>query len=285
MANSRIIASLTDFGARDPFVGIMKGVILGINPSAVLVDLGHDVEPGGVRAASFALRMAFPYFPESTIFLAVVDPGVGTERTAIAVEVEGKIIVCPNNGLPSWVLQDRKPGLVVELTEPRFHLPDVSRIFHGRDVFAPVAAHLSKGAALSDLGPAVNNLDTFDLPEVFVRTESLQGEVVYIDRFGNLITNIDRESLEKWLSGVSGGRISVQLGSRDINGISQAYGDVPREHTMALISSSGFLEIGMNQGNAAAHLGIDAGFPVMVYNIPPNRTIESGLDKQKGPKR
>jgi hypothetical protein len=271
LADSRIIALLTDFGTRDPFVGTMKGVILGINPSAPLVDLGHNLEPGDVRSASFALRMAFPYFPQGTIFLAVIDPGVGTERTAIALEVGGRIIVCPNNGLPSWVLQDRKPGLVVELTEPRFHLPDVSTIFHGRDVFAPVAAHLSKGAALSDLGPAVDNLETFDLPQVSVRTESLEGEVVYIDRFGNLITNIDRESLEKWLAGVDGGRISVQLGSRDINGISQAYGDVPPGYTVALISSSGFLEIGLNQGNAAAHLGIDAGFPVMVYNIPATR--------------
>lgn len=270
MAKSRPIALLTDFGTRDPFAGILSGVILGINPDACICDLGHDFDPGDIRSASFALRMAFPYFPERTVFIVVVDPGVGTERRAVAAEIDGRYVVCPDNGVLSWLIQDLKPGLMVELTEPRYHLPEVSGTFHGRDMFAPVGAHLSMGVALSDFGPPVDDPVVFKIPVLCIRPLSLQGEVVYVDRFGNLITNIDRISLDQWLSGVPEGRISVQLGSRDIDGISRTYGDVLRDHTAALIGSSGFLEIGINQGNAAEYLGVGRGFPVMVYSIPPH---------------
>ncbi len=269
MADTRPIALLTDFGTRDPFAGVMNGVILGINPDARIIDLGHEVDPGDIRSASFGLRMAFPYFPEGAVFLVVVDPGVGTDRRGIAAEIDGKYVVCPDNGLLSWLLHDRKPEAVVELADQRFHLPDVSGTFHGRDIFAPVAAHLSIGVRLSDLGPPVTDPVTFEIPVPAIGAQSIQGEIVYIDRFGNLITNIDGASLGRWLSGVPEGRISVQLGSRDIEGISRAYGDVLREHTAALVGSSGFLEIGINQGNAADYLGIGRGFPVMVYSIRP----------------
>ncbi len=266
--DSRIIALLTDFGTRDPFVGILKGVILGINPSACLVDLGHDIDPGDIRSASFALRMALPYFPVGAIIAAVIDPGVGTDRRALGVEVAGRTVVCPDNGILSWVLRDHPPTAAVELTESRFHLPEVSGTFHGRDIFAPVAAHLSLGVPLGDFGPAAEGLVTLDLPQVVTHPRSIAGQVVYIDRFGNLITNIDRDTINGWLSGISDGRVSVQLGSLDITGISRTYGDVLPRHTVAVIGSSGLLEIGVNQGDAAAQLGMGVGFPVMVYHLP-----------------
>ncbi len=272
MADAPVIALLTDFGTRDPFAGIMKGVILGINPSAVIVDLGHDIEPGDVHSASFALRTAFPYFPKGTVFAVVVDPGVGTDRRAIAAEIDGRTVVCPDNGLLSWVLRDYKLGSAVELRESRFHLPNVSGTFHGRDIFAPVAAHLSKGVALSELGTPIDDPITFETPEASVRPQTIKGEVIYIDRFGNLITNIEREPLERWLSEQQGGRISVQLGSRDIEGISRTFGDVAAGHVVALVGGSGMLEIGINQGNAADYLGIGKGFPVMVYSLPASRS-------------
>jgi S-adenosylmethionine hydrolase len=268
--DSPVIALLTDLGTRDPFVGIMKGVILGINPSATIVDLGHDFAAGDVVSASFGLRMALPHFAGGTIFVVVVDPGVGTRRRAVAAEIAGRIVVAPDNGLMSWILRDHPPTAIVELTDPRFHLPKVSGTFHGRDVFAPVAAHLSRGVAITDLGSPVDALVEIEIPETVVRPQSIHGEVVYVDRFGNLITNIERASLDGWLSGTTGGRISVQLGSLDITGIDKAYGDVLPQHTVAVVGSSGFLEIGVNQGDAAEQLGMGVGFPVMVYHLPPS---------------
>lgn len=250
---------MTDFGLRDPFAGIMKGVILGINPSAEIVDVCHDIRPGDVKSAAFAILMAFGYFPAETIFTVVVDPGVGTERKAVAVEIGDKIVVCPDNGILSWVLRDHKLEKGVILSDPRFLLPNVCETFHGRDVFAPVAAHISLGVALADFGPEVKQLTTFPIPEVVEQGAAIQGEVVYVDRFGNLTTNIPGDRLPK--------QARIHIGSVEVMGIRKAYGDVPPGHMAAVIGSMGCLEIAVNGGDAAQDLGASIGTHVVVYGV------------------
>jgi len=262
------IALMTDFGLRDPFVGIMKGVILGINPSATIVDLCHDQKPGDVRAAAFALAMAFSYMPEGTIFAVVVDPGVGAQRRGLAVEIDGRIFVGPDNGILSWALKTRTVRRAVKLEKAEFFLPEVGDTFHGRDVFAPVAAHLSKGAPLEAFGPAIEDITTFPVPEVVLSDQSLQGEVVYIDRFGNLLTNITRRELESWRSKLDGDSLRIHLGSVEIQGISRTYGDVPPGHAVAVFGSAGVLEIAVNGDSAAEVLGASMGSHVLVYHLP-----------------
>ena len=265
MAARPIVALMTDFGLRDPFVGIMKGVILGINPSATIVDVCHELDPGDIRSAAFAFAMAFPYFPAGTIFAAVIDPGVGTRRRAIAADIDGNLVVCPDNGVLSWVLHNHSLREAVELSRSEFFLCEVSNTFHGRDVFAPVAAHLSMGVPLEELGPRVNDLSTFPTPEALAENESVQGEVVYVDRFGNLVTSIPREQLEGWRNESSGGRVRIQIGSMEIQGISATYGDGPPGRAVAVFGSAGFLEIAVNGGSAAQLLGAAIGSRVLVY--------------------
>ena len=264
----RPIALMTDFGPRDPFVGIMKGVILGINSSATIVDLCHELKPGDVRAAAFALAMAFPYLPEGTIFTVVVDPGVGAGRRGIAAEIDGRVFVGPDNGLLSWVLKNQAVRRAVKLENAEFFLSEVSDTFHGRDVFAPVAAHLSKGMPLETLGPAIEDLVTFPIPEVVVGDRSLQGEVVYIDLFGNLLTNITRREFEGWRKKLSGETLKIHLGSVEIQGISRTYGDVPPGHIAAVFGSAGVLEVAVNGDDAAEMLGASIGSHVLIYHLP-----------------
>lgn len=262
------IALMTDFGLRDPFVGIMKGVILGINPSALIVDVSHEIAPGDIRGAAFALDMAFPYFPADTIFAVVVDPGVGTERRGVAARIGERTVVCPDNGLLTWVLRNRGLTSAVELAKREYFLPKVSDTFHGRDVFAPVAAHLSTGVRLEDLGPRIEDLTTFEIAEVVIADRSIQGEIVYVDRFGNLISNIAREQFDDWRPSADGVSVRVHIGSAEIQGISRTYSDAPRGHAAAVFGSAGFLEIATNGGSAAESFGASVGSRVSVYQLP-----------------
>lgn len=250
---------MTDFGLRDPFAGIMKGVILGINPSAEIVDICHDIRPGDIKSAAFSLLAAFPYFPTETIFTVVVDPGVGTERKASAAEIGDKIVVCPDNGILSWLHHEHGLGKAVELTNDQFFLPSVSGTFHGRDVFAPVAAHLSLGVQLEELGSEIKEVTTFPIPQVIEQGPGVQGEVVYIDRFGNLVTNVPGDRLPE--------KARIHIGSVEVLGISKAYGDVPSGHMLAVIGSMGCLEIAVNGGDACQMLGASIGTHVVVYGV------------------
>ena len=265
MAARPIIALMTDFGLRDPFVGIMKGVILGINPSATIVDVCHELDPGDIRSASLVLATAFPYFPAGTVFAAVVDPSVGTRRRAVAAEADDRLVVCPDNGILSWVLHNHSLRAAVELSRSEFFLFEVSNTFHGRDVFAPAAAHLSTGVSLEEFGPRVDDLAAFPIPQALAEDESIEGEVVYVDRFGNLVTNIAHNQLESWRNKSAGGRIRIQIGSMEIQGISATYGDAPPGHAVAVFGSAGFLEIAVNGGSAAQLLGAAIGSRVLVY--------------------
>ncbi|HKB49078.1 MAG TPA: SAM-dependent chlorinase/fluorinase, partial [Ktedonobacterales bacterium] len=190
MAGSLLITLLTDFGSRDGYPGVMKGVILGIVPGAALVDLTHAIAPQDVVGAAWVLHTAWRYFSLGTIFLCVVDPGVGSTRRPIALAAGDRFFVGPDNGLFSYVLAAAPPDEAVALDVPRFHLPDPSATFHGRDIFAPCAAHLARGIPLGKLGSAiaVASLVTFALPRPVWQEDMLHGHVLHVDRFGNLIT-------------------------------------------------------------------------------------------------
>src|SRR3982751_401988 len=196
-----VIALLTDFGTRDHYAGTMKGVALGICPDATLVDISHEVPAHDVLAGALELAAAYRYFPAGTIFLVVVDPGVGSTRRGIAAEAGDYKFVAPDNGVLTLALEDHAPKKVVELSERRYARPTVSRTFEGRDRFAPAAAWLAKGVELTALGRPAGAIHRLDMPRVDVDGDQIVGRVVQVDRFGNLITNIDRRVFEKLASG------------------------------------------------------------------------------------
>jgi S-adenosylmethionine hydrolase len=267
MQPSHTIALITDFGLTDPFVGIMKGVILGTNPDARIVDISHGIGAGDLQGAALSLRMAFPYLPLGTTFVVVVDPGVGTKRRAVAACIGGRFIVCPDNGILSWLLFDNPATEIVDLNRSEFFRSAVSHTFHGRDIFAPVAAHLSMGVDLKALGDPIDDPVLFEIPTVAVTDRTLQGSIVYIDRFGNLITNITRSRLGEWINSIPGGRITVNLGSVEIHGISDNYGSVACNHAVAVFGSMDTLEIAINGGRASDSFGATVGGHVLVYRL------------------
>lgn len=265
------VALLTDFGLSDTYVGVMKGVMLGINPAAQFIDITHGIEPQNVRQAALALMNAVRYFPMGTVFLVVVDPGVGTSRRPIAVQAGGYAFVAPDNGVLSYALSRFDNVRAVEITQS---LPDASNTFHGRDVFAPAAAKLSVGAPLESLGTPLPRLVTMPAPQLDIdSTGRVFGEIVHIDRFGNLITSIGHM---RWVNDarltlvsafsratdplpVLAERAEVRVGGTVIMNIRHTYSEAERGALLALIGSSSFLEISVNQGNAAARLDVAIG--------------------------
>lgn len=273
-----MIAILTDFGTLDPYVGIMKGVILGINPNTPIVDLTHAVERQDVRQGAILLSDSVPYFPSRTVFLGVVDPGVGGARRPIAAEAGGNFFVGPDNGLFSYALRGLGGSRVVELTEPSFRLPQVSYSFHGRDIFAPAAAYLSLGTPLEAFGNPIEDMVELP-PPVFTRVGMvLRGEITHIDTFGNIETSIGRL---RWVGPAlielppdPPGAQTVSVGTpalaarlpksaqQPLPGLRHSYGDVMQGQLFALISSSGYLEISCNRASAAERTGARIGDPV-----------------------
>ena len=249
-----IIALTTDYGTRDHYVGVLKGVILSIAPQVRLVDVSHDIEPQNVHDAAFVLRQVWPFFPSGTIHLAVVDPGVGSDRRIVAGLYEGRYIVAPDNGLLTHVHRDFARGGLHVVQNRQFFLPEVSSTFQGRDVMAPVVAHLANGLSLGDLGPSTDHIVMLPVPEQgMVSGESLWGVVVYVDRFGTLVTNIRREQLSN-LGG--GGRPpEVRVNGVDIGPLRSAFHEVEPGAPVALIGGGGLLEIAVNRGSAADRFG------------------------------
>ena len=253
----RLITLTTDFGVRDPFVGVMKGVILGICPDARLVDLTHEIDRQDVRGAQLALESAVGFFPPGTVHLAVVDPGVGSARRPLALESGGRRFVGPDNGLFTFALAD--PGwTAVTLEAPRFRLPEVSRTFHGRDVFAPAAAHLARGVGLAELGPPARDLVCQPLPVARREGARLLGEVLAVDRFGNLITSITVAQL----AGAPG--VAVEVAGRSLGAPRESYLEGERDRAAPIMGSQGRLEIFVRDGDARALLGAGPGTPVWV---------------------
>ncbi len=250
----RIITLTSDFGPADGYVASMKGAILSINPQATIVDITHQVPPQDILHGAYVLSATYSFFPEGSIHLAVVDPGVGSRRKAVAVAAQGHYFVGPDNGVLSLALPDECPA--VELTESRYHLPEVSATFHGRDIFAPVAAHLSIGVSLDALGPPVATLQRLPGASPSIRDDgSVEGAVIHIDGFGNAITNIRRQHLVT-------DRVEVQVGPVTLPGLSPSYD--AGEETMALWGGNGLLEIAVKNGSAAATRGLRRGDPVRV---------------------
>jgi S-adenosylmethionine hydrolase len=262
-APTPLVSFVSDFGHQDWFVGVVHGVVLEISPRARIVDLTHEIPPGQVERAAFVLEAACPDLPAGTVNLAVVDPGVGTARRALAVRARGQLFVGPDNGILEWALSD--PGAEVHaLTAERWFRHPVSRTFHGRDVFAPVAAHLANGVPLDDFGPRV--ADPVRSPRAPVRAHDgdLLGRVMFVDRFGNALTNLTAASLAAAFPGVSEEALEVQIGSRHIRGLARSYGDAAIGTLVAIVGSSGRLEIAQVGGDAATRFGFGEGDPVLV---------------------
>ncbi len=255
-----LITLTTDFGLRDPFVGIMKGVILGICPEARLVDLTHQVAPHDVLEAMLALEGAVAFFPPGTVHLAVVDPGVGSERRAIALGSAGHYFVGPDNGLFTFALA-APAWSAVSLETAEYRLPAVSRTFHGRDVFAPAAAHLARGVPLGWLGSSIHDPRRLRLPESRLEGAELIGEVIGTDRFGNLLTSVSAAGIAA-LAG--GGAVSVEVGGRGLGGLATSYEDAPDGVAAPIIGSTGRLEIFVRRGSARDLLGLGRGATVRV---------------------
>jgi len=259
-----IISLLSDFGSRDPYVAEMKAVILSICQDANVVDISHEIEKFNIRMGAFILAQAAPYFPKGTIHIAVVDPGVGTSRRPIIVETERSLYVGPDNGL--LILAAQKEGIqqVYEITNSRYMLKKVSRTFHGRDIFSPAAAYLANGVNPSEFGPPVKDpvKPSFSAPKI--RGDAIFGEVIHVDGFGNLITNISEENLSEL--GISEGEnLRVQLGDNQMDlKLCSSYDDVARGALLSLIGGTCFFEISVNQGNASKTLDVEPGTPVIL---------------------
>jgi S-adenosylmethionine hydrolase len=257
-----LITLTTDFGTSDWFVGTMKGVMLGINPRARIVDVTHGVPAGDIRAGAFALAAGCKFFAKGTVHVAVVDPGVGSEREAIAIETERYFFVGPDNGVLSWALRSERIREVRALKNEKYFLPEVSKTFHGRDIFAPVAAHLSRGAAIEKLGPSKREFVRLDWPEPRTKGRGMEGEVIYIDRFGNAITNLGADVLNSF----GGRRLEVFAKGKRQCSVEDCYAAVHPGKPVAVLGSSGFLEIAVNQGSAGRKLGLIPGTKVSVVS-------------------
>jgi S-adenosylmethionine hydrolase len=250
------IALLTDFGTRDHYAGTLKGVVLTVCADATLIDIGHDIPAHDVMAGALELAACYRYFPHGTIFLVVVDPGVGSSRRGIAADVGDYRFVAPDNGVLSAVFLESPPKKVVELTERKYALPTVSRTFEGRDRFAPAAGFLAKGVALAALGRRITDFHVIDLPRPAVNGDELTGIVLRVDRFGNLITNIDRRTFDQFAAGRP---IAVEVGGTAIPRIVATYAEAPTGELCALFGSTDHLEVAVNAGDAAAALTLTRG--------------------------
>ncbi len=264
------IAILTDFGYRDHYVGAMKGVIASIAPGAPLIDITHGVPAESIAAGAIALAQSWRLFPPRTVFLVVVDPGVGTTRLPVAVQTcAGARFVGPDNGVLSLALEEAGTARAVELRSPRYRLARVSATFHGRDIFAPAAAHLWRGVKLESLGPPIpDGLTHLELAEPREGLEELRGEVLYADGFGNLVSNIGRDTLAQFEARFPGMRLSVRINRGASMEIVQAYGDARKGVPLATFGSFELLEIAVRDGSAAQHFKAGPGAMVTVRPLP-----------------
>lgn len=253
-----IITLTTDFGDASPYVAAMKGVILGINPAARIVDLSHAIPPQDIRHAAFFIASAIPYFPADVLHVIVVDPGVGTDRAILYIELGDHRLLVPDNGCWTWLGDN--PKRVIRLAEPRYWRPTVSSTFHGRDIFAPTAAHLSLGLDPARLGPAATSWSRLEMPAAKKIPNGWVGEVIFVDRFGNLISNIRVDADGKPPAILTVGKRRLSRGFRWV----RTYGEAKPGQLVALVSSTGTLEVAVAQGNAAKRLGAGIGTPTAI---------------------
>jgi S-adenosylmethionine hydrolase len=256
-----IITLLTDFGTKDHYVASMKGAILNINPRCLLVDITHQVKPQDIEEAGFILVNTYSYFPKGTIHLSVVDPGVGGIRKSILVVTQHYFFVGPDNGLFTLVVQREKIKQVVALNKKNYFLSKISGTFHGRDIFAPVAAHLSLGVKPNAFGYEIKSLKELGPRKPFVKEGKLFGEILHIDAFGNVISNIDEEKLFRFIESRP---FAIRAGRKVISGLKKGYWEGKKGEPIALLGSGGFLEISVREGNAQKLLKLKRGDPIVI---------------------
>jgi S-adenosylmethionine hydrolase len=262
-----IITLLTDFGIEDAYVGTIKGVILSVNPSAMIVDITHQIDPQDLIEAAYVIKSTYRYFPKGTVHVIVVDPGVGSDRAIVALEMMGHIFLAPDNGVLTLLMDEGRIDSITRVKNSHYFLEPLSQTFHGRDIFAPVGAHISKGVDLKKLG---SGLDRNDLVHLSIRKPSitdegeLVGTIVSVDRFGNCITNIDLNCLEKFYKPGFEKNLVIAIGECEIKGLSKNYDGVGLKQPLAIIGSLGYLEIALNCGRASRHFGAQKGDPIRV---------------------
>lgn len=250
-----VITLTTDFGLQDYYVSAMKAVILDIAPDVRLVDISHEIPSQDIMAGSWILQNSAMLFPKDTVHTVVVDPGVGTNRKAVALKIENQYFVGPDNGIYSLLTRD-KSYQAVRLTNKEFWREKPSNTFHGRDIFAPVAAHLSQGVTLEELGEPIDELVTYRWTVPIADKDGLEGMIIHIDSFGNLITNISEDLLEEVIGDK---KVRIYVGNTILDEIATTFGKVPEGEPLAYIGSSGMLEIGVNKGDAEEMLGVQKG--------------------------
>lgn len=253
-----IITLLTDFGRADYYIGSMKGVILSINPDANIVDITHEISPQNVDEAAFVLSRTFSYFPDGTIHVAVVDPGVGGRRAILAVRTPRFIFLAPDNGLLKYIFHHHPDAEVFRLINPVYFLKTVSHTFHGRDIFAPAAAHISRGVALKKMGEPFHDYIVGDVKCPTQEPNGLTGEIIHIDKFGNAITNIEEAQIGDCSA------IRIRMKEYEFDRLCKTYADVPAGESLALIGSGRTLEISVHQGSAKEAMGLKVGDSISV---------------------
>ncbi|HEU5020696.1 MAG TPA: SAM-dependent chlorinase/fluorinase [Bryobacteraceae bacterium] len=254
-----IVTLLTDFGTSDHYVAAMKGVILGICPEAELVDITHEIAPYAIAEGAYTLAQAWRCFPKGTTHLAVVDPGVGSKRRAILAEADGHRFIAPDNGLLSFILNDVRGARVREISEPRFFRDSVSRTFHGRDIFAPVSAHVARGIDPEQLGYVINNTIVENFTAIFQESPlSYLGSVLRIDRFGNVISNLEADKFGR----IATDPFQIKVGTRTVSTFHSTFAEAGPGEIFALFGSSGFVELSINQSDASRRLRVRTGSPL-----------------------
>lgn len=259
-----VITLLTDFGTTDEYAGLMKGVILSVNPDVTIVDITHHIDPQDLIQAVYILHASYRYFPEGSVHVIVVDPGVGSERAIVCVKTKGYILLAPDNGVLTLILENDEIESVIRLDNSAYFSENISQTFHGRDIFAPVAAHITKGVELNKIG---SPMDPRELVRLNIRkpylsdTGELIGSIISVDRFGNLITNIDSATLERFYvshkrAGPQREGLCIRIREKEITGLSRSYADAAPGYPLAIIGSRGFLEIAVNCGHAKEYFGM-----------------------------
>lgn len=251
-----VIALLTDFGIKSHFVGIMKGVISGICPQAHIIDLCHDIEPQNIKQAAFILKTSYLYFPKGTVFCCVIDPGVGSERKTLVLKSNKYFFVFPDNGLLDYVLQDTKDNKLL-IPSNKYNLESISYTFHGRDIFAPISAHIANGERICGDTVKQDGIVHLEKLKEIISKNKITGEIICADRFGNLITSISKDSLNRISSSddIYNMNIRIRIGYIIINKLSHTYSDVNIGNYIAYIGSANYLEIGIRDSNANEEIG------------------------------
>ena len=262
-----IITLLTDFGVNDEYIGLMKAVILCVNPSAVIVDITHQIDPHDIIQAAYTIGSSYRYFPKKTVHLIVVDPGVGGQRDILAVQMMEYVFLAPDNGVLTIIYDEGKIDSIVRIENSAYFLKSVGQTFHGRDIIAPVGAHITNGVPLNKIGTEISLGDIFrlqDLKSYISQKGELIGKIVSIDRFGNVITNIDSEQLNDYCQRDRKAKPHIWLGENAVVGLLPSYESVEQQTPLALIGSRGHLEVAVNKGSAQQHFNVKKGDTVKI---------------------